>query len=460
MRLFGTNGIREIVGTTLTPPFALRVARAIAASIPAGPPVAVAWDGRTSSVALARLVGATLALSGHRVIELGLLPTPAFQYNIPRLGAQLGVMITASHNPREFNGIKCIAADGLEIPRSWEETIEKYATNPPASSPDFQGIGSLYATDEAATRYVDAIVALVDADRIRRRNFTVVLDCGNGASVPTSPALLRRLGCRVVTLNGHIDGTFPGHLSEPTEANVGDLLKTVKALGADLGIVHDGDADRAIFVDGEGRYIPGEASLTLLAHDRVAQHGGGIVVTPVTASQSVEDAIRPLGGEVIYTRVGSPTVTHEMQARQAIFGGEENGGLIFPEFQLARDGAMSAAAMLELLARRELTLAAALREIPRYTLLKEKLPCPSAIHGEVLERLAAELTEASERVLTLDGVKAFRDGGWLLVRPSGTEPLLRIFAEAREPARAEALARFGMELSRRIVADLSGSAKR
>ncbi|EQD40323.1 Alpha-D-phosphohexomutase, alpha/beta/alpha domain protein I domain protein, partial [mine drainage metagenome] len=143
MRLFGTNGIREVVGTTLTPGFALRVARGIATTLPAGSRVALGWDGRTSSPALARLVGATLALCGHRVLDLGLLATPAFQYSVPRTGADLGVMITASHNPRDFNGIKCIASDGLEIPRSWEEAIEEAAVHLPASTPGYDQIGSI-----------------------------------------------------------------------------------------------------------------------------------------------------------------------------------------------------------------------------------------------------------------------------------------------------------------------------
>ncbi|MFI5415200.1 MAG: phosphoglucosamine mutase, partial [Candidatus Lutacidiplasmatales archaeon] len=169
-------------------------------------------------------------------------------------------------------------------------------------------------------------VAQVDVASIARRKFTVVLDCGNGASVPTSPTLLRRLGCRVITLNGHVDGTFPGHLSEPTEANLVDLERTVPALGADLGIAHDGDADRAVFVDASGRYVPGEQTLTLLAREFVRRAGGGTVVTPVSASQSVEDVVRPLGGEVVYTRVGSPVVTREMLRRHAVFGGGRTAG--------------------------------------------------------------------------------------------------------------------------------------
>jgi phosphomannomutase/phosphoglucomutase len=160
---------------------------------------------------------------------------------------------------------------------------------------------------------VEGIIGAVDADAIARRRFRVVLDCGNGASVPTSPWLLRRLGCQVITLNGHLDGTFPGHLSEPTPENLADLVHTVPAIGADLGIAHDGDADRAVFVDAQGTYLPGEKILTLMAQEFVRRNPGGVVVTPVSASQSVEDVVRPLGGEVVYTRVGSPVVTHEMQ---------------------------------------------------------------------------------------------------------------------------------------------------
>ena len=451
MRLFGTNGIREVVGEKLTASFVTRVATAIASVTPPGRPVAVGWDGRTSSPAFARIVSATLAVSGHDVIELGLLPTPAIQYNVPRLGAQLAVIVTASHNPPEFNGLKCIAADGLEVTRATEEAIEAAVESDRAATAPFDRIGSISTVTDGGRQYVDGILQQVDVDRVRARRLTVVLDCGNGASVPTSPALLRRLGCRVVSLNAHVDGTFPGHLSEPTIENVADLRKMVPAVGADLGIAHDGDADRAVFVDGSGRYVPGEEILTLLAEDAVRRHPGGVVVTPVTASQSVEDAVTAAGGTVVYTRVGSPTVTHEIQARKAVFGGEENGGLIFPRFQLARDGGMTAAAVLDLLARRETTLAEALARLPKYTLLKEKAPCPVAQRAAVLARLTESFTKESERIVTIDGVKVWRDGGWVLMRPSGTEPIFRIFAESKDPARAKALVDTGLAAVRDAV---------
>lgn len=455
MRLFGTNGIREVVGERLTAPFVGQVAGAIAALVPPGPPIVVGWDARTSSPAFARIVSGTLVAAGHEVIEVGLLPTPAIQFLVPRLRAQLGVILTASHNPPEFNGLKCIAADGLEVPRAFEEGIESGVERGISATRPYAEIGIVASYDSGAADYVGAILRQVDAAAIAALHPTVVLDCGNGAACGTSPQLLRRLGCRVITLNAQPDGTFPGHLSEPTPANLADLARTVPALGADLGIAHDGDADRAVFVDAAGRYVPGEEVLTLLAREFVGREKGGTVVTPVSASQSVEDAVRPLGGEVVYTRIGSPTVTHEMQARHALFGGEENGGLIFPRHQFARDGAMTAAAVLDLLARRRSSLADALRDLPRYALVKEKIACPTELQAPVLERAAATLERGADRVVTIDGVKVYRDAGWVLVRPSGTEPLLRVFAESKEAERARALAEAGLEAVRRALRELA-----
>ncbi len=454
-RLFGTNGIREVVGERLTAPFVTQVAEAIAANFPPGPPIVVGWDGRTSSVAFSRIVGATLALAGHRVIGVGLLPTPAIQWSVRRLGAQLGVIVTASHNPPEFNGVKLIAADGLEVPRAVEEAIEVGVERRVTAAAPYGRVGTISSDSHGAHTYVEGILAHVDADRIRDRKFSVVLDCGNGASVPTSPPLLRRLGCRVITLNGHVDGTFPGHLSEPTEANLRDLERIVPASLAELGIAHDGDADRAVFVESNGRYVPGEEVLTLLARDAVERHHGGIVVTPVSASQSLEDAVRPLGGSVVYTRVGSPSVTRAMQEHHAVFGGEENGGLIFPAFQLARDGAMTAAAVLDLLTRKNTSLTDALRDLPRYTMVKEKVACPVALRDPVIAAITETLGKQGDRVETIDGVKVYLPGGWVLLRPSGTEPIFRIFAESRDPARARALADEGLRAVRSALESLS-----
>jgi phosphomannomutase/phosphoglucomutase len=440
MRLFGTNGIREVVGQKLTPPFAVAVAGAIARCCTVGPPVAVGWDGRTSSPGLAALVGGTLALAGHNVVQLGMMATPAIQYNVKQIGAQMGVIVTASHNPPEYNGIKCIAADGLEVPRTVEEEIERAVQAQQGQAMPYDRIGRISVDSLGPRRYVDGILQQVDAAKIAQRKLKVLLDCGNGASVVTSPELLRRLGCHLVTLNAQLDGMFPGHMSEPTEANLVDLVKGVPAVGADLGIAHDGDADRAVFVDAEGTYIPGEKVLTMIAGDFVRRNQGGVIVTPVSASQSVEDVVREAGGNVVYTRVGSPVVTREMLSRSAIFGGEENGGLIFPRFQLARDGAMTAAAVLDFLAREGLSLAEAVRSLPQYTLVKEKVACPADLRDQIMAEVTASSSKDAERIVKIDGLKVYSSDGWILLRPSGTEPLIRIFAEARNATAARRLA--------------------
>jgi len=456
-RLFGTNGIREVVGEKFTPAFVTRVADAIGASLVTGSNVVVGWDGRTSSTAFARIVSSSLSLAGHKVTELGLLPTPAIQYNVPRVGGDFGVVVTASHNPPEFNGIKCIGPDGLEIARDVEERIEGAIDEGRAATVDYGRVGDVVHDGGGAHRYLDGILGQVNAERIAKRRFSLVLDCGNGASVPTSPVLVRRLRCRAMTLNAHVDGTFPGHLSEPTQANLIDLQKTVPVAGAELGVAHDGDADRAVFVDATGRYVPGEETLTLLAQDAVERHPGSVVVIPVSAPQAVEDAIRPFGGTVVYTRIGSPTVTHEMQVRGAVFGGEDNGGLIFPAFHYARDGAMTLAAMLDLLARRETDLATLLKGIPRYAVVKEKVGCPVALREQVSQRLVERFSRSGEKVVTIDGVKAYLPGGWILLRPSGTEPLFRVFAQAKDAERARELADTGLAAVRKVLDEIGPS---
>ena len=188
------------------------------------------------------------------------------------------------------------------------------------------------------------------------------------------------------------------------------------------------------------------------------RHPGSTVVVPVSASQSVEDAIRPFGGTVVYTRIGSPTVTHEMQARRAVFGGEDNGGHIFPGLHYARDGAMTLAAVLDLLARRESDLVSLLRELPHYAVVKEKVACPVALREKVVARLVERFTTDSEKLVTLDGVKAYRPGGWVLLRPSGTEPLFRVFAESKDADRARALADEGLAAVRAALAELGAAA--
>jgi phosphomannomutase/phosphoglucomutase len=434
-RLFGTNGVRGVVNEFMSPQLALDVGRAIGTFMKGK--VALATDCRTSADMIRSAVAAGLTSVGCDVLDLGALPTPALQYFVKISEISGGVMITASHNPPEFNGIKAVDADGTEMHRSREEGIERIYFSKAFAQRDWRGIGAILPTSGAMDYYQKAVLSQVDVEAIRRAKLRVVLDCANGAGSLCTPTLLQRMGASASTLNCNPEGTFPGHPSEPVEENLGDLLSLVKESGADLGIAQDGDADRAIFIDDKGRYVYGDRSLAVVSAAMVAENGGGIVVTPVSTSQCVEDAVKAAGGEVIYTRVGAPIVARRMMEVGAVFGGEENGGLIFPRHQYCRDAAMSTAKMLEVVSI-EGPLSSLLKKVPSYQLDKRKLRCPDERKEQVLRQVCEAFS--SNKVDTTDGVKVFFEGGWTLIRPSGTEPIFRVYSEGKDKATAKRIA--------------------
>lgn len=434
-RLFGTNGVRGVVNEFMDPQLALDVGRAIGTFMKGK--VALATDCRTSADMIRSAVAAGLTSVGCDVLDLGALPTPTLQYFVKTSQISGGVMVTASHNPPEFNGIKAVDADGTEMHRSREEEIERIYFSRAFEQKDWRGIGAVMPTSGALDDYQRAVLSLVDLDVIRKAKLRVVLDCANGAGSLCSPTLLQRLGASATTLNCNPEGTFPGHPSEPVEENLGDLISLVKESGADVGIAQDGDADRVIFIDDEGRYVYGDRSLAVVAAAMVAENDEGTVVTPVSTSQCVEDAVKAAGGEVIYTRVGAPIVARKMMEVGAVFGGEENGGLIFPRHQYCRDAAMSMAKMLEIISI-EAPLSSLLKKVPSYHLDKRKLHCPDQRKEQVLREVC--VTFSSNKVDTTDGVKVFFDGGWSLIRPSGTEPIFRVYSEGKDKATAKRIA--------------------
>ncbi len=431
-RLFGTNGVRGVVNRDMTVELALDVGRAIGTFMMGR--VAIATDSRTSGDLMRSAVSAGMVSAGSSVVDLGMLPTPALQYYVKNSGVKGGVMITASHNPPQFNGIKCVDHDGTEMPRVKEEVIERIYGERSFGLPEWRNVGTISHLEGVGASYVNAIRRSVDRLKIEEAKMNVVLDCANGAGSLTSPSLLDSLGVRAITLNGNPQGTFPGHPSEPTPENLRDLSAVVRATGADLGIAHDGDADRTIFVDDQGNYVYGDQSLTVVASHMVQENGGGIVVTPVSTSSCLEEVVKRHNGQVIYTKVGAPIVARRMMEVKALFGGEENGGLIFPEHQHCRDAAMTMAKMLEIIASKG-PLSELLKEVPRYCLDKRKLECPEEKKEWALEQV--EVYFADQRTDLTDGIKIFFDGGWTLVRPSGTEPIVRIYSEGRDEATAK-----------------------
>lgn len=446
-RLFGTNGVRGVVNSSaMDCMFAMRLGMAIGTFMNGS--VMIATDARTSNDMLKAACASGIMATGCEVIDCGVVPTPTIQYAVKNHRVAGGVMVTASHNPPEFNGIKCIDPDGTEMSRTNEETIERIYHTGEFRRADWTLVGQVRHLSTAGKEYIDGIVRAVDAEAIRKAKLRVAVDCSNGASAHTTPRLLEKLGVRYVTLNADPNGAFPGHFSEPTPENAKDLVALVRKGGFDFGFIHDGDADRTIFVDDRARYMYGDRSLALVAYFKTLERKGGLVVTTVGSSMCVEDAVRMNGGSVIYTAVGSPIVARKMMQTGAVFGGEENGGLIFPEFQYCRDGAMAAAKMLEIVAKNG-KMSDLLDKIPSYSQYKTKTPCPESKKEKVMAALAK--AAAGEKVDRTDGVKIFLEDGWVLLRPSGTEPIFRIFTEARTPERAQKLAEDYMRKVERLV---------
>jgi phosphomannomutase / phosphoglucomutase len=451
-RLFGTDGIRRVVGTDLTPELVSESASALASTLGGEGPILIASDFRTTSDGIARILAGTLQMRGVDVLELGKMPTPTLQFNVRTLGARAGLMVTASHNPTEFNGIKFCGPRGLELTRAQEQAVERSVHEHAFKPVTWDRAGIIRQDSQGVDRYLTSIEKNIDAEAVRRAQLRVVLDCGNGTSAVTSPRLLRSLGCRLTTLNANPDGHFPGHPSEPTDENLADLKATVVSSGADLGVAHDGDSDRIAFIDEKGRYVPGEVALALLAQEMLRTHPKGLVVTSVTSSTCVEKVVARLGGEILITRSGSLPVAEAIMERKAIFGGEENGGYYWPNHQTARDGPMSSAKMLEFLVRRGRPLSELLAELPPSVVVKAKTALPPELRAAVVGRVTQTLESEAQRLVTLDGVKAFYEDGWLLIRPSGTEPICRVFAESTGAARARELVDHGLSLVRDAAA--------
>lgn len=447
MALFGTNGVRGIANEFLTPELALGLGLSFGTFLGEGT-VAVGTDTRESRHMLKAAAISGLLSAGMRVVDVGVVPTPCLQHFV-REHADGGLIVTASHNPREYNGIKLIAGDGTELSHEDERIIEQIYHEARYKRADWSGCGHIASAD-AITPYLDAIIERVDAERIRRAQFTVAVDTGCGAGSLTLPFLLRRLGCRVLALNAQVDGTFPARNPEPERDALRELSALVKGSGAHVGIAHDGDADRAVFVDERGEFVDEDSMLALVADHMLSQPSRRqkVVVTPVSSSLRVVDVAKRHGARVEWTPVGSIHVEWRMRALDAVFGGEGNGGFIFPDHQYCRDGAMAAAVVLEMLSAGE-PLSRLLERVPQYHSCKTKVPLDSprqAVEG-ITHRLAS--MPDVRKVDTIDGVKAWFEDGWLLIRPSGTEPLVRVFAESKSEERAEQLMRLGVSMLQR-----------
>jgi phosphomannomutase/phosphoglucomutase len=440
--LFGTNGIREIVNQKLTPEFVVKVGVAVG-TYHGGGNILIGHDSRTSHTIFSNAVTAGLASTGCNVLKGGPAPTPALQYAVKHFKLDGAVIITASHNPPEYNGIKVVARDGLELARAEEEKIERIFFEEAFVRREWNRLGRVTPFPGIIPAYKAAVKTHLDVDAIRRKALKIVVDPVNSVGSLVTPSLLKEVGCQVVTINAQLDGVFSRE-PEPKPETLGDLSATVKAVNADLGVAHDGDADRCMFVDELGNVVWGDKTGAILVEYLLNKIGKSTVVTPISSSKLLEDIVTRNGSELVWTRVGSTIVTNTMKDVGADVGFEDNGGLFFTPHQPVRDGALAAAMMAEVLATSGQPLSKLVDALPQYALVKERIECPNEKKPLVLEKVLKQ-TEGLKR-LTLDGVKVFFDDGSVLIRPSGTEAVYRIYAEAGEEARAREIAKWGVSL--------------
>ena len=448
-RLFGTFGVRGIANLELTPKLAFELGLALANHLKNRGTVAVGRDNRTSSEMLEHAVVAGLTDGGCDALRLGLVPTPALSFAVRHFGCDAGVMITASHNPPEYNGIKFWDSSGAGFLRADERRIERTISRRSLRRVSWDRVGSSRQVD-ALTPYLRALLGTIG--EVRRR-LKVVVDCANAAGSVVTPSLLSKLGCEVISLNCQLDGHFPSRPAEPSPENLRELTKAVVACRADLGIAHDGDADRTIAVDERGEVLTGDRVFALVALHHLRERKRPKIVTTVATSSVIDDVAAKLKGRVVRTRVGEPAIIEHFKRYGGDIGGEENGGVIFFDWTPCRDGILTAAKLVGILAESGLKMSELDATLPRYHQRKLKVGCPDELKARVLEALEGRFS--GYEVDRTDGLRVNFEDGWLLLRPSGTEPIFRCFAEAGEANRAEELAELGMRELRACIRELS-----
>ncbi|ASI99157.1 phosphoglucosamine mutase [Thermococcus celer] len=440
-KYFGTSGIREVFNEKLTPELALSVGKALGTYLDGGT-VVIGKDTRTSGEVIKSAVISGLLSTGVDVIDIGMAPTPLTGFAIKLYGADAGVTITASHNPPEYNGIKVWQANGMAYTPEMEIELEAIMDSGNFKKAPWNEIGTL-RTASPREDYIDEALKFVKLEN----SYTVVVDPGNGAGSVVSPYLQRELGNKVISLNSHPSGFFVREL-EPNAKSLSALAKTVKAMKADVGIAHDGDADRIGVVDDEGNFVEYEVMLSLIAGYMLRKFGKGKIVTTVDAGFALDDYVRPLGGEVIRTRVGDVAVAEELAKHGGVFGGEPSGTWIIPQWNLTPDGIFAGALVLEMIDKLG-PISELAKEVPRYVTLRAKIPCPNEKKAGAMEIISKEALKAFDydRLIDIDGVRIENSDWWILFRPSGTEPIMRITLEAHSEEKARAL----MEKAERLV---------
>jgi phosphoglucosamine mutase len=425
------SGVRGVIGQSLTPTLLTRFAQAFGTRTGAGT-IVIGRDPRTSGVMVKHAVIAGILSSGSRVLDIGICPVPTVQLQVRHRGAQGGIAITASHNPAEWNALKFIGSSGLFLdPGQASEMLDIYHQGEYTKVSGAE-IRTVEKTEGATDLHIKAILDVLGPLPKTQKPLRVVLDSCNGAGSLVGPKLLEALGAEVITINVTPDGSFP-RPAEPLAENLGALCAVVKKRQADIGFAQDMDADRLAIVSEQGVPI-GEDYTLVLATLYVLGRERGAVVANLSTTSALEDVAKQFGCPIFFTKIGEVNVTDKMEQQNAVIGGEGNGGVIYPRINFARDSLVGMALILHLLAESGKTVTQLLESFPRYSIVKEKMVCPSQRIPAVIRMLRQEF--GGFPMDTRDGIKVMLPEGWFLVRGSNTEPIIRIAAEAKSEGQA------------------------
>jgi phosphoglucosamine mutase len=425
-KLFGTSGVRGIVNEFLTPELALKVGMATASASKAKKAL-VATDTRVSGPLIEGALVSGLTACSVNTSKIGVVPTPVLAYLTKALAADVGFMITASHNPPQYNGIKIFSSDSLAYTDELQGAVEKRIAEGNFELANWRAIGETTSSDESR-HYLDMARRAAKL----RKTWRVVVDPGCGAAFKIAPTVLREAGCEVISLNANPDGFFPARSSEPTKESLVGLSKVVEAMDADIGVGFDGDGDRVAFIDDKGSFVSFDHALAAFSSFLVRKNKGGTVVTTVEASMCVEQMVETAGGNVVRTKVGDVYVSESIQRVGAIFGGEANGAWVHPNYHYCPDGPLSAVLLLNALEDTGKSMSEFIGEVPQFITLRDRLTCENDLKTSVLTSVEKNIRcafPAFKNVSTVDGVRIAIEEGWLLIRASGTEPLIRITVE-------------------------------
>ncbi len=433
-KYFGTNGVRGKF-EELNPLLAMKLAQAIGIYLKHGK-ILIGRDGRLTGDCLSHAVFSGLQSVGCKVIDLGMVSSPTAEFMVKKLSADGLIVITASHNPPEWNALKVVDGNGIAISREEGEKIEAILDKIKTSNWD--KISSVESYSNATSDHINTILSSVDVKKTTTRAPRVIIDCGNAMASLIAPKLLQELGCSVISLNSTIDGHFPGRGSEPTKDALKPLIESVKLNHADLGMAWDGDGDRIVLIDEKGEFIVGDKVFALSVLFALKKKKGPVVTT-VATSKVVEDVATSSGAKTFYTKIGAPYLCEELLARNAVIAGEEVGGVIWPEVSLAKDGFLTAAKMIEFISESGKKLSILLKEMPTYFNEKTKIAADEKQKVKIVKSVREYATKNKFNVIDIDGVRINFDDSWVIVRASGTENYVRVFAEAKSADKAKKL---------------------